>query len=367
MSTIISFVSEIENAVACGDPTRRAQTLRKMTDLFVAQSGSLQELHVSVFDEVLLRLARDLEFRARIELSDRLADIDNAPRQVVRDLALDANIAVAAPVLTRSKRLTEDDLVEVAERRSQDHLLAITKRPAIPERVSDVIVGRGNERVLQSVARNEGARFTPRGLSQLLESARSDENLQMLLKRRADLPADQMAKLMDIAREKVAGVLKVELGDQAGMIDAAVEDVATSLVKQSANRALLDDFDEAMRRVAALDEARKLNEDTVVSWAKQGDVQHVIAALAHYASVSPEMVARAYYAPAYDPLLFIVRSIRFGWATFKLLLVQKAGRQPPIEVMRGAFDSFQQLSVATAQRVVRFTAAREAAAKPDAA
>jgi hypothetical protein len=35
--------------------------------------------------------------------------------------------------------------------------------------------------------------------------------------------------------------------------------------------------------------------------------------------------------------------------------------------MRGAFEAFQQLSVPTAQRVVRFTAARERAAQPNAA
>jgi hypothetical protein len=71
------------------------------------------------------------------------------------------------------------------------------------------------------------------------------------------------------------------------------------------------------------------------------------------------MVARAYHAPEYDPLLFIVRSLGFGWIVFKLFLTKKAGRQPPYDVMRSAFDSFQQLSVSTAQRVVRFTAARE--------
>jgi hypothetical protein len=77
-----------------------------------------------------------------------------------------------------------------------------------------------------------------------------------------------------------------------------------------------------------------------------------------------EMVARAYRQTHYDPLLFIVRSVRFGWGTFKLLLAHKAGRQPPADMLKSAFEAFQQLSVQTAQRVVRFTAARERAIKP---
>jgi hypothetical protein len=48
---------------------------------------------------------------------------------------------------------------------------------------------------------------------------------------------------------------------------------------------------------------------------------------------------------------------------FKLLLTKKTGRQPSYDMMRSAFGSFQQLSVSTAQRVVRFTAARESSAQ----
>jgi hypothetical protein len=79
------------------------------------------------------------------------------------------------------------------------------------------------------------------------------------------------------------------------------------------------------------------------------------------------VVVKAFHAAHYDPLLFIVRSLRFSWGTFKLLLAAKAGRQPPPDVMRNAFDSFQQLTVQTAQRVVRFTAVRDRASQPSAA
>jgi hypothetical protein len=63
----------------------------------------------------------------------------------------------------------------------------------------------------------------------------------------------------------------------------------------------------------------------------------------------------------HDPLLFIVRSVRFGWGTLKLLLNARSGMQAASEDLNGAFEAFQQLSIQTAQRVVRFTAARERA------
>ena len=59
------------------------------------------------------------------------------------------------------------------------------------------------------------------------------------------------------------------------------------------------------------------------------------------------------------PVNFVTIIFGFGWIVFKLLLTHKAGRQPSYDVMRSAFDSYQQLAVSTAQRVVRFTAARD--------
>ena len=157
MSGLDSFVREVELTIASGDPERRSRTLRQLTELFVEQASKLRDDHVSVFDEVIIRLAREVDAKARIELSRRLADIGNAPVSVVKDLAHDADIAVAEPVLERSIRLDEDDLLAVAGEKEQDHLLAVSRRRTLSERVADVLVMRGDQRVVRSVAQNDGA------------------------------------------------------------------------------------------------------------------------------------------------------------------------------------------------------------------
>ena len=70
------------------------------------------------------------------------------------------------------------------------------------------------------------------------------------------------------------------------------------------------------------------------------------------------MAIEAYHAPSYEPLLYLVRSVRFGWKILKLFMASKSEREPPPEVMRGMTEAFQALSVTTAQRVVRVNAAR---------
>jgi uncharacterized protein (DUF2336 family) len=368
MSNWGSFVGEVEDAVASGDPIRRVDTLRRMTSLFAEQAESLQEEHVTVFDEVILRLARDLEFKARVELSERLADIGNAPPKVVRDLAFDKDIQVAGPVLERSPRLAEDDLVAIAHDRGQDHLFALSRRTALSERVTDILVDRGDQRVVRSVADNEGARFSERGFTQLMTRAREDSSLQDILKARRDIPPKQMDELVAIAREKVRETLREEYADAGDdVFDAAVDEAALITAETLQPSVLVNDLDAATDTVRHKARSSGLVEDDIADWIKAGQIEEAIAAIAHLAGIPVEMVARAYHATHYDPLLFIVRSIKFGWGTFKLLLTAKAGRQPSSDVMKSAFDSFQQLSVQTAQRVVRFTAVREQAMQPSAA
>jgi len=365
MNNLVSFVSEVEEAVASGDPVRRVAALRRMTNLFIEQAPHLKELHITVFDEVILRLARDIEFRARIELSDRLADIANAPRRVVRDLAFDDDIKVAGPILERSSRLDDADLVELARTRGQDHLFAMTKRPSLSETVTDVIVDRGDTRVVRSVAGNEGARFSVSGFSQLLERARQDEALQAVLKARADIPASQMRRLVEIAREKVRETMRAEFEvTEAVLVDETIDEVADLTAQGRASRTLTDDLTAAVAAVDRFAAEGGLNEDLIAQWLSDGRIEEAIAGIAQVGALPVLMVARAYHSTHYDPLLFIVRSLRFGWPTFKLILTCKAGRQPPAEVLKSAFEAYQHLSIPTAQKVVRFTAVRESGVKP---
>lgn len=80
-----------------------------------------------------------IEAHALSELSEQLADTSRAPIEVVRRLAHRDEIEVAGPVLARSARLTDQDLIEVAKVKGQEHLLAISRRAELHESVTDVL------------------------------------------------------------------------------------------------------------------------------------------------------------------------------------------------------------------------------------
>ena len=99
MSVPASLIPELEEVVERASPERRAETLKRITALFLDGASRFNEDHVRLFDDVFGRLIGEIESKARAELSNRLAPVGNAPVAVVRQLAHDDDISIAGPVL----------------------------------------------------------------------------------------------------------------------------------------------------------------------------------------------------------------------------------------------------------------------------
>ena len=123
-------LDDLNDAIARGTAESRAKALWHATDILVA--GEFGEDDIRLFGEVIARLADEIEETARAELSERLARSDNAPPKVVRMLAFDDSIRVAAPVLQFSTKLDVKSLIANVRTKSQPHLLAISRRPSVP-------------------------------------------------------------------------------------------------------------------------------------------------------------------------------------------------------------------------------------------
>src|SRR5215469_17991998 len=144
MNSHHGLLEQLEEAVAQKDIRYRAETLRRVTDLFLAGAGTFSLDQVALFDDVLGRLVEEIDVTARAAFGMRLADVEAAPPRVMRWLALDDAIEVAGPVLARSASLDDATLVEGASHKSQQHLLAISRRTTLSAAVTDVLVTRGN-------------------------------------------------------------------------------------------------------------------------------------------------------------------------------------------------------------------------------
>src|SRR4029077_6586374 len=114
----------------------------------------------------------------------------NAPPNVVHRLARSDDIQVSQPILVQSPMLTDDFLIEIAQSKSQEHLAAIASRAQVAEKVTDVLVERGNAAVTLKVAGNAGARFSKKAFIQVADRAHENAALAETIVNRADIPPD---------------------------------------------------------------------------------------------------------------------------------------------------------------------------------
>src|SRR5712675_2714890 len=138
-----AIVDELESALRAGTTDRRMEVLQRITALFVQNARNFTEEQIALFDDVMGRLVREIENLALVELGRRLAPIPNAPAGIIRRLAWDDSVEVAGPVLAKSSRLTDGELIELAKTKSQTHLAQIANRTTLEEAVTDVLVEHG--------------------------------------------------------------------------------------------------------------------------------------------------------------------------------------------------------------------------------
>jgi uncharacterized protein (DUF2336 family) len=132
---------------------------------------------------------------ARARLAERLAPIATAPANVIAMLASDEDATVAGPVLLRSERLSERDILLIAGSKAQPHLLPLAGRKPLSPAVTDMLIARGDQTVLGALIRNRAARFSAAGWRRLHERTRADEALTAKLARRSKEDADEHSRI----------------------------------------------------------------------------------------------------------------------------------------------------------------------------
>src|SRR3954462_4264105 len=218
------LLDELQTTLAHGTVARRVETLRRVTDLFLNGAVDYSDEQIALFDDVFHCLMRHIEASAKALLASRLAPVGTAPPMTIRALAFDDLIEVAAPVLSQSERLDDEALIETARNKSQAHLLAISTRKVLSGAVTDVLVLRGNDDVIQNTVNNPGAEFTERGFTRLVNRAEGDDNLATCVGLRPTIPRHLYLKLLAKASDAVRQRLEAANPRQAAQVPTAVKE-----------------------------------------------------------------------------------------------------------------------------------------------
>jgi len=355
MSVPASLLPELEDVVQHGSAERRAETLRRITGLFLDGAAGFNGDHVALFDDVIGYLIEEIEAKALAELARHMAPVPNAPPGVVRKLARHDDIEVAGPVLKQA-HLDDPDLMDIAETKSQAHLLALSTRPGINEALADIIVTRGNREVARSIATNQNARLSEDAFTTLVRRAEQDGVLAEKIGKRTDIPPRLFRQLLMQASDVVQKRL---LAHARPDTQAEIRRILAKVTDEVATKAAPRNYTAALAKVRAMHKERKLTEADIAQFADSGKYEETIAALATVCSVPVEVVDRLMNGERADPVLILARAAGFGWPTVKAVMNARPSGKPSAQVLDSAFENFERLTAATAQRVVRFWQVRQ--------
>ena len=351
------IITELELAVRSGSSETRVNTLRQVTDLFLHDSDRLNDEQIRVFDDVICLLARRIESKVLSELSERLAPVDNAPIEAIRLLARDNEISVAGPVLSQSKRLTTNDLSEIARTRGDAHLLAISGRDRLEEPVTDVLMERGSGEVVYKLAANSGARFSATGYGTLVKKAEGNDALTEKVGQRLDIPAPLHRQLLSRASEAVRSKLLSRASPEVRAEVSRVLATVTHAVASEAERP--HEFSAAEQLVRAMRSNGTLNDAAVLDFATRGKLDEVKAAIALLCSAPLDVISELLTGMRNDAVLIPCKAAGLEWPTVEVILRNRhANQAPSSKVIELARNDFRRLSILTAQKTLRFLQVR---------
>jgi uncharacterized protein (DUF2336 family) len=317
----MAVVSKLNNLVDLArekSSERRRALLREVTDLFFEETPARNSAVSNKFDEVLSSLAVQSAQEAREELAERFADSPMAPPGLVLQLARDA-IEVAAPILSRSVVLSDEDLVSIAETGGQTHLKAISRRTEVSERLSDTIVRRGDDETVASLIGNEGAKLSREAFETVTERAETSTALQGPLVERGDTPNDLIADLM----LAVGNHLRDRIMERFDSVDPKVLEQAMEASRTRLAARVAEDqaVAEAEKFVSAMAVRKRLDGGLLARLLREREMVKFNVAFAELTGVDYITAKRAIEQDCIDPLALICRAADFDKALFVTLAV----------------------------------------------
>ncbi len=295
-----------------------------MTNLFAGGSEGLSDRERALMADILQKVVVDLELSVRQSMSEKLADLPDAPADLIRFLAND-EASVAAPLLARSGVLRDDDLIEVIRHRTLEHQMAIAVRFSVSETVSGVLAKTGNASVIESLLRNENARLSQATLAYLVDESKRMDSFREPLLRREEL-GPKLAKRMFLW---VSAALRNQIINRFDLdeatVDALLEEAALENIEDSAAETGPSGAD---RLAKELDAGLLLDTDTLVRALAMGEVNLFIAMFARAADLRDRLVRRMLFASRADDFAIACKAVDIDRNTFETLVSLSESARP---------------------------------------
>jgi len=333
-------MSDIERALIglakLRDPESQGMLAMSVTEMCVSKPLSARAEPIA--GELLLTLARKVEEKVRISMANILADCEWAPHGVIKFLAFDAP-SVAEKIILQSIRLTDADLISLADSGSVEHRCLIAERPRISSSISDAVSLRAEPPVISILAANNTAVLSRDSFERCLEAAEDDSVIGERLSLRDDLPDDIVSQLYTHVSKVIRDQLASRYTIAPDKLDAVTEFAAES--------AQIEDGDDAAARlIEQMQFAGTLNGEFAIKALSEGRYIIFDHAIAYLCGLTPEDWRKTLASSGVRTIALSCRAARIDKSVFPSVLksMQAAGR---------VHDGIEEQAIATAARIFR--------------
>ena len=333
----------------------RQKLLREVTDMFMQSPDTLNEREIAYFGEIMGGMVQQVETMVRQHLSETIANIGNAPRDLVLSLAND-EVEVALPVLQNSDVLQDDDLIEIVDKQSQERLNAIARRASVGETITDVLVEKGDDTVLGTPAGNNGAQFSRGGMVTIVERAKGNQNLNMSLVQRKDVPADlaqdMFWRVSDAMREKI-------LSASDSLDESQVDELLQEAEEWFAEQKEKGSLDQAEKFIVRKEKLGQLDPALLLGLIRQDKIAEFVAGLRRLVNINTEVVRQAVFDSESEKLTILCKAADIDFDVFgEIIYCINLNEKTEEKDMEALLGVYQRIDTTMAQRTLRFLRTR---------
>jgi hypothetical protein len=337
------------------------ELLERVADLYFLTVDQQSPADTDAFGDVMERMAFAADALTRARLSERIAKSESAPLELIRRLARD-EICVARPVLQYSPCLREGDLVSISSEAEQDHLMATAHRSNLSKPVTDIIVERGELKVLKAIISNTGAEFSAESRMKLSKTPELQAELQQAIRMRRDMSPTAIDRLKRLTEMEFwqqiteAALMTIEEPDdiQADTLDSVNADAAVDkqILNEQANKAPKGKPDKDIKMKPTSEAAEK----ALVDSARAGKVVETVQFFAKITELDEGMIEHCVFKAHIPALMVLCKAHSMAPSTFTAMLQLRENHTgTPVTDTIGLMRRYESMTPDTAQRIIRFS------------
>lgn len=350
------MIEELMELARVRSSENRRELMGRIADHFIEGSEQYNNRELKLFGDVMTRLLCDADVETRAGLSSNIASVVKTPRKLSLHLAKD-EIEVARPVLEKSFSLTDADLAGLAKDQTIEHRLAISKRPALDETVTDVLIEKGEMDVLRSVSGNKGARISDKGFSSLAVHAPDDGEIHDNLSTRKDMSLDAARNVLPVLRPEAQQMLLSVMQEDQGALAALVKKAAreTSTIKKSKEKQRFG----TKIIISEIRSGERQLDDAIKLLANENRPMDCALVLSIFSGIPESQIANAMLKVNGELISLVCRSQEISTATFTEVANMRCKRlHLPLSQGERLVALYSKIDPAIALRTLRFVKVR---------